>query len=93
MYIYTYIYIYIYIHRKIPNISPGLIAIRKHILGGLYSEGLIFGRACCVSIFVSRLAKYIISLPFKSVFLPGSQYLFPIIFAVFCDPLASLAFL
>ena len=26
-------------YRKIPNISPGLIAIRKHILGGLYSAG------------------------------------------------------
>ena len=30
-------------YRKIPNISPGLIAIFKHILGGLYSGGLIFG--------------------------------------------------
>ena len=28
---------------KIPNISPGLIEVRKHILGGLYSGGLIFG--------------------------------------------------
>jgi len=27
-------------YRKIPNISPGLIAILKHILGGLYSVGL-----------------------------------------------------
>ena len=27
-------------YRKIPNISPGLIEARKHILGGLYSGGL-----------------------------------------------------
>ena len=33
------------IYRKIPNISPGLIDIFKHILGGLYSGGLIFGGA------------------------------------------------
>ena len=32
------------IYRKIPNISPGLIDIFNHILGGLYSGGLIFGR-------------------------------------------------
>ena len=35
-------------YRKIPNLSPGLINIRKHFLaglysGGLYSGGLIFG--------------------------------------------------
>ena len=30
-------------YRKIPNKSPRLIVIRKHILGGLYSGGLIFG--------------------------------------------------
>ena len=35
-------------YRKTPNISPGLIDIRKHvwgayIRGGLYSGGLIFG--------------------------------------------------
>ena len=36
-------------YRKIPNISPGLIEVRKHFLGGLYSGGayirgrLIFG--------------------------------------------------
>ena len=35
-------------YRKIPNISPGLIEVRKHILGayirgGLYSGGLILG--------------------------------------------------
>ena len=33
----------IFNYRKIPNISPGLIEVRKHILGGLYSGGLIFG--------------------------------------------------
>ena len=31
-------------YRKIPNISPGLIEVRKHFWGGLYSGGLIFGR-------------------------------------------------
>ena len=28
---------------KIPNISPGLIEVRKHILGGLYLGGLYSG--------------------------------------------------
>ena len=32
-----------YIYRKIPNVSPGLIEVFKHFLGGLYSGGLIFG--------------------------------------------------
>ena len=27
------------IYRKIPNISPGLIEVRKHLLRGLYSGG------------------------------------------------------
>ena len=37
------------IYYKIPNVSPGLIEVFKHFLGGLYSEGtyirggLIFG--------------------------------------------------
>ena len=31
------------IYRKIPNISAGLIDIRKHFWGGLYSEGLYWG--------------------------------------------------
>ena len=30
---------YISKYRKIPNISPGLIEVRKHFLGGLYSGG------------------------------------------------------
>ena len=30
-------------YHKISNISPGLIDIFKHILGSLYSQGLIFG--------------------------------------------------
>ena len=30
-------------YRKIPNISPGLMEVCKHFLGGLYSRGLIFG--------------------------------------------------
>ena len=42
-------------YRKIPNVSPGLIEVFKHFLGGLYSGGLIFGgayirRAFCVSV-------------------------------------------
>ena len=28
---------------KIANVSPGLIKVFKHFLGGLYSGGLIFG--------------------------------------------------
>ena len=33
-----------FVYRKIPNISPGLIEVRKHFLEGLYSGGgLIFG--------------------------------------------------
>ena len=31
------------IYRKILNISPGLIEVRKHFLGGLYSGGLYSG--------------------------------------------------
>ena len=30
-------------YRKIPNISPGLIKVRKHFLGCLYSGGYIRG--------------------------------------------------
>ena len=30
-------------YRKIPNISPGHIEVRKHFLGGLHLGGLIFG--------------------------------------------------
>ena len=46
-------------YRKIPNVSPGLIEVFKHFLGGLYSGGLTFGgayirRAFCVSVRVSR---------------------------------------
>ena len=42
-------------YRKIPNISPGLIEVRKHILGGLYSggayiRGAYIRRAFCVSV-------------------------------------------
>ena len=35
------------------NISPGIIEVRKHILGGLYS-GAYIRRAFCVSVQVSR---------------------------------------
>ena len=31
------------LYRKIPNISPGLIEVRKYFLGVVYSGGLIFG--------------------------------------------------
>ena len=53
------------IYSKVPNISPGLIVIRKHIFGGLYQGGLYQGaayirRAFCVAIFLSRLVKCII---------------------------------
>ena len=46
-------------YSKIPNISPGLIEVLKHFLGGLYSGRLTFGgayirRAFCVSVRVSR---------------------------------------
>ena len=46
-------------YRKIPNVSPGLIEVFKHFLGGLHSGGPIFGgayirRAFCVSVRVSR---------------------------------------
>ena len=34
---------YIRRYRKISIISPGLINIRKHFLGGLYSKGIISG--------------------------------------------------
>ena len=59
IYIYIHIYTYIHIYRKIPNVSPGLIEVFKHFLGGLYSGGLTFGgayirRAFCVSVRVSR---------------------------------------
>ena len=30
-------------YRKIPNVSPGLIEVFKHFLGGLYSGGLHSG--------------------------------------------------
>ena len=30
-------------YHKIPNISPGLIVVRKHFLGDLYSGGLYLG--------------------------------------------------
>ena len=43
------------IYCKIPNVSPGLIEVRKPFLEGLYSGGLISGgayirRAFCVSV-------------------------------------------
>ena len=46
------------VYRKIPNISPRLIEVRKHFLGAYIRGGLIFGgayirRAFCVSVRVS----------------------------------------
>ena len=43
-----------YEYREIPNISPGLIEVRKHFLGGLYLRGAYIRRAFCVSVRVSR---------------------------------------
>ena len=47
------------LYRKIPNVSPGLIEVRKYIFGGLYSggayiRGAYIRRAFCVSVRVSR---------------------------------------
>ena len=41
-------------YRKIPNMSPGLIEVRKHFLGGLYWGGAYIWRAFCVSVRLSR---------------------------------------
>ena len=38
-----------YAYPKIPNISPGLINIRKHFLKGLHSGGAYIRREICVS--------------------------------------------
>ena len=38
------------LYRKIPNISPGLIEVRKHFLEGLYSGGPYIRRAFCASV-------------------------------------------
>ena len=63
-FLYSKLYTYL-TYCKIPNISHGLIEIRKHFLGGLHSGVLVFRgayirRAFCVSIFVSRRVKCII---------------------------------
>ena len=46
-------------YRKIPNISPGLIEVRKHFFGayiwGAYIRGPYIRKAFCVSIWVSIL--------------------------------------
>ena len=41
-------------YRKIPNISPEVIEVRKPFWGGLYSRGAYIRRAFCVSVRVSR---------------------------------------
>ena len=33
----------LHLHTEIPKISPGVIAIRKHIFGGLIFGGIVFG--------------------------------------------------
>ena len=71
------------IYRKIPNIIPGLIEVRKHFLGGLYSGGLYLGeayilRAFCVSVRVSKPKNsllYIAIIGKKGVSL-GQNYLY-----------------
>ena len=35
---------YRYLDRKIPNISPGLIEVRRHILGGIIFGGGLYSR-------------------------------------------------
>ena len=55
----VYVYVCI-IYRKIPNTSPGLKAIPKHIWGAYIFWGAYIRRAFCVSILVSRLVKSII---------------------------------
>ena len=70
-------------YRKIPNISPGLINVRKHFLGGLYSRGAYIRgayirRAFCVSVRVSRHRNsllYIAIICKKAVCL-GQNYLY-----------------
>ena len=70
-------------YRKIPNISPGLIRVRKPFWGGLYSGGVIFRgayirRAFCVSVQVHRpqnLLLYIAIIGNKSVSL-GQNHLY-----------------
>ena len=50
-------------YRKILNISPGLIEVHKHFLGGLYSGGLIFrGHFVLVSEYPGLEIHYYISL-------------------------------
>ena len=45
------------IYREIPNVSPGLRDIFKHILGGLYSGGAYTRREFCVSICIFKTLK------------------------------------
>ena len=42
------------VYRKISNVSPGLIEVFKHFLGGLIFGGAYIRRAFCVSVRVSR---------------------------------------
>ena len=51
---------FFFIYHKIPNISTGLLAIFKHILGGLYSGGgLMFGGQFVVLSWYQELYYYI----------------------------------
>ena len=71
------------IYRKIPNVSPRLIEVFKHFLGGLYSGGLMFGgayirRAFCVSVRVSipQNSLLYIAIIGKNVFLGQNNVYF-----------------
>ena len=60
---------------KIPNISPGLIEVRKHFWGGLHSVGLIFGGSFCVSTCTSKTLKSI-TITIKCPYYRQKRYLF-----------------
>ena len=65
-------------YRKIPNISPGSIEVRKHFFGGLIFGGAYIRRAFCVSVRVSRPQNsllYIAIIGKKGVSL-GQNYLY-----------------
>ena len=49
-------------YRKPPNISPGLIFVRKHFLVGLYMGRLIYGGAYIRSRFCVSNINYLLTL-------------------------------
>ena len=54
-------YEYLRMSCKIPNISPGLIDIFKHIFEGLYFEGLYLGGILCYYLIVKTLKSIVMS--------------------------------